>query len=861
MGYVARKKSDCAPPPRQGEDHYTQTLLDSVMGAVCTLDNQGRLVSLNLEGERLLGLDRGRCRGTFVHDLLQCCDARSTPPHTVCPLVQVLKGYPYWAPRLRIQSRDGGVQEVEYKCVPMGVHEIQGAVLTMRDLSHQIQLEGDRSRLATIPEESPFPIVEFDRDGNLLYANPVMVDLLTRFSYNEAGVPVVLPPTTPEIVRQCLSRNVIQEGVEWFYCGSYFSWTFCPIPGSSEIRGYGIDMTDVKRAKAQLNEFGEYLKNANIQLELALRQAGEATRMKSQFLANMSHELRTPMNGILGLSEFLLDSALNPEQRSYAELIRQSGDSLLNLINDLLDFSKMEAGKLELEHLDFDLYRVLDDVLGLFAEQSTGKGIALSGLIHPTVPTALVGDPNRLKQILINLIGNALKFTEQGEVRVEVSLAQDQAPHDDASSEQTAPGDQPPREGASRPVTLYCEVHDSGVGINAAGTEKLFQPFSQVDSSMTRRFGGTGLGLSISRQLTELMQGTIGVKSRLGEGSVFWFTVTLAAQTIASSTESLSMALKDMKMLAIDRNPTIHRCLESLVTRWGMRGHYLAETSQALTLIHEAHAQGDPYHVILAERDLPGKSVYTLLSQVHALPSTETLPCILLIPFGNRGSDPEDLLPNTITLTKPLRTFPLLEYLEKIQNGTIAAQYAHSSLPTGIAQAPSSPSATTSPSVEAGSPATPPQAPTPKPRILVVEDNTVNQRVALRLLEKLGFEVDVASNGLEGVHHYERTLYVAIIMDCQMPEMDGFEATRTIRRREAVQREQKERGGPNLKGGEPTPYSLPLTPHHIPIIAMTANAMEGDRERCLEAGMDDYLAKPIKSKVLQEALDRWLKPA
>jgi signal transduction histidine kinase/CheY-like chemotaxis protein len=722
------------------------------------------------------------------------------------------------------------VRPVEWSYVPLDTGEGSGGVLTLRDLTRERELQQDHNRLARVAEESPSPIIELDSDANLVYANPAMTQLLQKFGFAAGGFPAVCPDELSPLVQRCLKSGQEIRVEEVRLPQASFAWIFRPVPSHRLVRGYAVDMTDVTAAHEELRRSAEDLRTSNRQLDQALQDAQAAARVKTSFLATVSHELRTPMNGVIGMTDLLMDTNPTEEQQSYINPIRQCGETLLSLINDILEYGKIEAGKLELESIDFNLRTTVEDVLAQFAAQAQNKGLEITGLVHAAVPTGLQGDPGHLRQILTNFVGNAIKFTEQGDVTVQAFLEQDLV---DA-------------------VIVRFEVTDSGIGIPPEVQARLFQPFTQADSSTSRKYGGTGLGLAISKRLAEQMGGAVGITSRPERGSTFWCTARFLKQATSPLAIVPSAELAGRRVLIVDDNESNRIILHHLVTGWGMVDDQAPDAATAMALIEQQARNGVAYDVAIVDMLMPGKDGLEFAKEMKVHPVGSLVRLVILTSLIQRGHAELARQAGFVAyLTKPARHDQLSNCLRTVLG---MPELAGETAATTVT-APAQPLITRHTLAETGSAA----------RILVAEDNLINQKLAVRMLEKLGYQADVVGNGQEALAALERVSYAMILMDCQMPEMDGLAATAEIRRREAlsVKREAQDAGLGRCDASESgtheaSRFTNDASFRHIPIVALTANAMSGDRDRCLAAGMDDYLTKPVRKENLKATLDRWI---
>jgi PAS domain S-box-containing protein len=780
---------------RKSAEERNRLLLESAAEGIFGVDTAGRVTFVNEAACRMLGYDADEMIGQTSHALIHHHRPDGSDyPVEECPMYAAYTD----GTESRIDDeflwrKDGSGLPVEYGATP--IHKdgtILGAVISFTDITERRKAEQElANRFAfqqALIDTIPYPMFIKDAEAHFVGCNKAYEREFNTTRDFLQGKTVLDLDYLPEADRRKFHEEdmaVIRETGRRSY--------ELPIQyqdGETHVTLYSVDGFQLSDGRpggliGLLVDISDQKRIAE-ELQAAKARAEDATKAKSDFLANMSHEIRTPMNGIIGMTELALDTDLTPEQRDYLNAVQSSAEALLALINDILDFSKIEAGRLELDPIEFALRDSLADMLNTLAVRAQSKGLELAYSVKPEVPDALIGDVYRLRQVLMNLVGNAIKFTDQGEIVVAV----------EAMSE---------RDGDHE---LHFSVRDTGVGISKDKLARIFRPFEQADASTTRRFGGTGLGLAISVQLVELMAGRLWADSREGEGSTFHFTVVFQRGKEKRQAEQLQRreALQDLRVLVVDDNDTNRRITEEILKNWHMLPQSVPNGVEALAAVDRAHHAGQPFQFILSDVNMPEMDGFELFRRLREGPHKD-IPFVLLTSAARPGDVARCReIGVAAHLIKPVKQSLLMNAIAN------TVGHAEVTLTEPTSQAP----------VDA-------QTGELRPlHILLAEDNVVNQKFAIRVVKKAGHTVEIANNGAEAVAAWERGDFDIILMDVQMPDMDGLEATQRIREREQAM--------------DPSP--------HIPIIAMTANAMKGDREKCLDAGMDGYVSKPVKRDAL-----------
>ena len=775
-----------------------EAMLESATDAILIVNGKQRIIHCN---RRFLEMWRLRAPVREMRTdlpVLARVGSQLHDPEAFFSKMRHLEARPEASNADRLECEDGRV--IECRSAPIrGRGKSRGRIWRFRDVSEQVRAEKalarERSLLRTLVDSLPDYIYAKDLESRFLLINTPGARMMG------AGTPEeLLGKTDFDIFPEELASQYRADELKVFQSGQPLigraerccepatnlrKWILTTKMPFRDASGKVIGLIGSGRDITELQRVTEELAKAKIDAEAA-------SLAKSEFLANMSHEVRTPMNGVLGMIDLALETDLTPEQQEYLNTAKISAESLLAVINDILDYSKVEAGKLVLENVEFHLADTLEQAVRVVAPAAQQKQLELACLLEPHAPARVFGDPIRLKQILTNLLGNALKFTERGEVVLEARVNE--------------PGTAEAGEGGR--ATVRFTVRDTGIGIASEKHQLIFQPFVQSDSSTTRRYGGTGLGLTITARLVEMMGGKIWVESRAGHGSSFHFTIPFAVAARAEPREAMPVTLTGISALVVDDNATSRGLLDTMLRQWGMRPTLADGSRAALEAVHEANTRGSAFPLILVDGHMPDMDGFTLVELLQQRGEIGTSALILLTSAGRRGEAARcRSLPLAAYLSKPVRRAELLEAILR-----------------ALGQAPQSRNA----------PGLVPRHMPPERRralrVLLVEDNAINQKLGVRILENYGHCVSIASNGEEALETLRSNPFDVVLMDLQMPKMDGFETTRTIRDRE--------RG----------------SGRHQPIIAMTACAMTGDEQKCLSAGMDGYVSKPIRRDELIRAI-------
>lgn len=779
-----RKKAEAVRVAEQG---LLRILIDNLPDRIYIKDTEGRKILSNIADWQASG-------GKRMEDVLGRTDFDTYPPdlaarfwaddQTVLESGKAIlsreepaldaQGNPVWTLTTKVPLRDGK-------------REVKGLIGIGRDITRQKQTENELIRektfLNAINRNSPVAIVVLDNQENIISCNPAFESLYGYPSAEIIGKNLDSLITTQETIREAgaYTHQAMAGSVHTVSKRRRKNGTILDV----EIHAVPVYVNEKRvGALAIYHDITELLK--------ARQEAEQASRTKSEFLANMSHEIRTPMNGVIGMLELALDTSLTPEQGDYLQTALHSAEALLSLLNDILDFSKIEAGKLALEEINFDLRNTVEDVAYTMARRAQDKGLEMACLIDPDLASDLRGDPGRLRQIMVNLVGNALKFTHQGEIVIRAQ----------------------PIKVTETDATIHFSVQDTGIGIPKERQAAVFDRFTQADGSTTRKYGGSGLGLTICKQLVEMMGGTLGVESTLGAGSTFWFEIKFAKQAggkhVTAPLTRGPANLTEAHILVVDDNQTNRTILIKNAEALGSRVEAVGSGIKALEALRNAHRAGDPFHLVLLDMQMPVMDGEQTARAIKSDPAVKDVKILILTSMGQRGDAARlEALGCSGYLLKPVKQQMLFDAVvqalgqgEVERSGLITRHTLSEQRKRGL-------------------------------RVLLAEDNAINQKLAVAMLQKAGYSVDAVETGTEAIAKVTTVAYCAVLMDVQMPEMDGFESTRRIREWERA------------------------SGSHIPIIAMTAHAMAGDRERCLEAGMDDYVSKPIEPKVLLNVLDRW----